>query len=119
MSTVRSTASVATDRPGRYGKQLVSHLSRRLPGTWSEEAGGGTIELSDGLATLAAADGALDLSIDAPAESLDRWEDVLGRHLVRFGARDELVVQWSRSDGTAGQMFRNDDEPEPEHVRPS
>jgi hypothetical protein len=30
------------------------------------------------------------------------YEDVVGRHLVRFGERDELQVQWVRSDGAAG-----------------
>ena len=90
-----------------------------MNGVWSEDDGVGSIELSDGRATLTSTSEALQMSIDAPADSLDRWEDVLGRHLVRFGARDELVVQWERSDGTAGRTFRNDDEPDPEHVRPS
>ena len=119
MTTVSSSASVATDRPGRYGKQLVSHLSRRLEGSWSEDSASGTIALTDGTATLTSVPDGLELAIDAPAESLDRWEDVLGRHLVRFGKRDELVVQWQRSDGTRGLEFRNEDEPDPAHVRPS
>jgi hypothetical protein len=29
------------------------------------------------------------------AESLARVEDVLGRHLVRFGHRQELTVEWA------------------------
>jgi hypothetical protein len=33
-------------------------------------------------------------------------EDVVGRHLVRFGTRDELVVRWIRSDGTDGSVQR-------------
>jgi hypothetical protein len=33
---------------------------------------------------------------------LARLEDVVGRHLLRFGARDELHVRWSRSDGQPG-----------------
>ena len=30
----------------------------------------------------------------------------LGEHLVRLGTRDELVVAWQRSDGTAGTVQR-------------
>ena len=31
-------------------------------------------------------------------ESLAHVEDVLGRHLERFGAKRELVVTWQRGD---------------------
>ena len=34
--TSRSEALVVTDRPARYGKQLVAHLSRRNSGDWSD-----------------------------------------------------------------------------------
>jgi len=30
------------------------------------------------------------------AAGLDRVEDVTGKHLVRFGEKDELVVEWQR-----------------------
>lgn len=101
-----STASVATDRPGRYAKQLASHLSRRLTTSWDDASGRGTVELGDGRADLVATDGALELRIES--NELDRFEDVLGRHLVRFGKKDELVVQWTRDDGTPGTSYRND-----------
>ena len=39
--------------------------------------------------TLTAGAGALELRIDGT--ELDRWEDVMGRHLVRFATRDELI----------------------------
>ena len=42
------------------------------------------------------------------AESRDRLEGVVGRHLVRFGAKDELVCSWVRTDGTQGSEQRND-----------
>ena len=31
-------------------------------------------------------------------------EDVVGRHLVRFGTRDELVVEWVREGGAFGTV---------------
>ncbi len=44
------------------------------------------------------------------AENLDRLEGVLGRHLVKFGAKDELVCAWTRSDGTPGNEHRHTEE---------
>ncbi|GAB2841010.1 hypothetical protein GCM10022221_45400 [Actinocorallia aurea] len=109
-----STASVRTDRPGRYGKQLVSHLTRRATGEWSEEAGTGWLDFGGaGRAELTSGDGALELRITAAPDDLDRYEDVVGRHLVRFGARSELVVAWVRADGTPGTVQRNDAPDEP------
>jgi hypothetical protein len=101
-----STATVATDRPGRYGKQLVGHLTRRATGEWDEEAGTGWIQFTGGRVVLTATDGALDLALSAD-DDVERLEDVVGRHLVRFGTRDELVVRWSRSDGSAGSVQEN------------
>src|ERR1700759_3880664 len=101
-----STATVATDRPARYAKQLASHLSRRVTTSWDEDAGRGWVELGDGRADLIAVDGALQMRIES--NDLDRFEDVLGRHLVRFAKQDELIVQWTRDDGTPGTFYRND-----------
>jgi hypothetical protein len=104
-----STASVATDRPARYAKQLTSHLSRRANTSWDEETGRGWVELGDnGRASLIAGDGALEMRIESGTGDLDRFENVIGRHLVRFGKKDELVVQWTRDDGTPGTSYRND-----------
>ena len=102
-NALTSTATVDTDRPARYGKQLVSHLTRRAVGEWDEQAGTGWIEFTGGRVVLTATDGALDLALSVE-EDADRLEDVVGRHLVRFGARDELVVRWTRSDGTPGSV---------------
>jgi hypothetical protein len=35
---------------------------------------------------------------------------VVGRHLVRFGTRDELVVRWVRADGSPGSEQRRVDD---------
>jgi hypothetical protein len=96
--TSTSRATVATDRPERYGKQLVSHLGRRNGGEWSAEQHSGWIDLATGKASVGAGEGALLLEIRAPAEELPRLEEVIADHLVRFGERDELTVDWSRAD---------------------
>lgn len=95
---VRQRAVVATDRPARYIKQLGSHMGRKL----------GTAELPDGLrltfnrdgifrgyGDLRATDGALIMEVRADSdEQAVHLAGVLDRHLVRFGERDELTVNF-------------------------
>lgn len=106
----RSEARVATDRPHRYGKQLASHLGRRIDAAWDEDRGEGRLVFPDGAATMKAEPGALALAIESGGENLERLEDVVGRHLVRFGAKDELVVSWQRDTGEQGQTYRNSED---------
>jgi hypothetical protein len=102
-----SAATVRTDRPGRYGKQLVSHMSRRGHGEWDDGQGAGRLDLGGGQLKLEQTDDALVLELTvASGNDISQLEDVIGRHLVRFGTRDELVVAWQRSDGTAGTVQR-------------
>ena len=104
MTPIISTAAVATARAPRYGKQLVSHLGRRSVGAWDENTATGTLDMNDDAAHVefsSSAD-ALHIHIRTAADDIATYEDVVGRHLVRFGERDELSVQWTRSDGSAG-----------------
>jgi hypothetical protein len=107
----RSEARVLTDRPQRYAKQLASHLGRRVQTDWSEEAGQGHLVFPFGTGTLIAEEGALLLSVEGDAEHLEQLEDVVGRHLVRFGTKDELLVTWHRDTGEPGLTHRHDADP--------
>ncbi len=90
-----SQARVATDRPERYLNQLCKHFSHKLPVELGE--GAGKLTFSSGVCDLRAEPGVLVLDVTAPDEpSLANTEDVVARHLVRFGERDELSVSWSR-----------------------
>ncbi|CAN5692926.1 hypothetical protein BH09ACT7_BH09ACT7_00660 [soil metagenome] len=102
-----STASVATTRAPRYGKQLVAHLGRRSVGVWDETSATGTLEMNENTAHVAlrTTPEALLIEITTADAEVATYEDVVGRHLVRFGERDELHVQWVRADGTAGLAF--------------
>ncbi|MGK8506759.1 DUF2218 domain-containing protein [Nocardia asiatica] len=97
-----SRSLVRTERPERYGKQLVAHLGRRNGGEWSAENASGWIDLDTGRATVTARPGELLLRIEAAAEDLPQLEDVLARHLVRFGERDGLSVTWQRDLSAPG-----------------
>jgi hypothetical protein len=107
----RSEARVTTDRPHRYAKQLASHLGRRSETSWDEEKGEGGIVFQNGTGSLTATEGALLLSVETDAEHLDLLEDVVGRHLVRFGTKDELVVEWHRDTGDPGTTQRRTEDP--------
>ena len=93
-----ATAAVATDAPARYAKQLLAHLGRKAGVTpLDDEPEGGLLHLSTGTGTVRPrADRLILEAAAADAESLAAVEDVLGRHLERFGARRELTVSWRR-----------------------
>jgi hypothetical protein len=91
-----STARVATDAAPRYAKQLVSHLGRKVP--VSDTDTGERLTFDFGTGEVRAEAAALVLTATAADdEALARVEDVLGRHLERFGQRNELTVTWVRS----------------------
>ena len=92
-----SSAVVAIERPARFGKQLVSHMSRKNGGQWSAERNAGWIALGEHRADVVATETSLDLRVEAPVGQLDALEEALARHLVRFAADQELQITWRRS----------------------
>lgn len=101
-SSPSSIATVATDRPARYAKQLTAHMARKVQTSWDDAAATGTVDFPTGHLDLSCSPASLRLELRADAADLARWEQVVGVHLVRFGTRDELVVQWRRADGSEG-----------------
>jgi hypothetical protein len=108
MSTITSTARVSTTRAPRYGKQLVSHLGRRSVGVWDEDGATGTLDMTSDTpeksahVAFSSTPEALLIELTTADTDAATYEDVIGRHLVRFGERDELRVQWVRSNGETG-----------------
>ena len=79
---------------GRYIKQLVSHFGSKLKTDLTEE--GGRLQFDFGVCDLKAAPTGIELIGTAEdAAQLETLKDVVGRHLVRFGANDELTVSWT------------------------
>lgn len=95
-----STAIVPTDAAARYAKQLLSHLGRKAGVEAVEgDPDAGRLRLSAGTGVVRPRPDHLILEASAAdAESLAVVEDVLGRHLERFGARRELAVTWQREE---------------------
>jgi len=98
---VESVAHVATAQPARYIKQIVSHLGHKLT-TGLDDSGSGVVEFDTGRCTLDPQPGVLVLAASATdATALARVQDVVGRHLERFGDREGLTVTWTASSGPA------------------
>ncbi|GAA3470407.1 MULTISPECIES: DUF2218 domain-containing protein [Nonomuraea] len=92
-----STAHVATDRPERYAKQLVSHLGHKAS---AEHTGPGcaTITFRSGTCSLRSAEGGLVLVAEAAdLDALGGVQDVVTRHLLRFATQEDLHVDWTES----------------------
>ncbi|MGW6571869.1 DUF2218 domain-containing protein [Streptomyces sp. NPDC054945] len=90
-----ATARVATTRPTRYIKQLVSHMGHKVTTSLTPD-GRGVITLTAGTCSLTPTPDRLVLTATAvDAESLDQVQDVITRHLVRFATQEELTVEWS------------------------
>jgi uncharacterized protein len=88
-----ATAVVPTDVPARYLKQLVAHLGRKAEVRAEEQ--GHRLVFGAGSCLLLEVNGGLRLDATAETrEDLQRVEEVVGRHLERFGQRDRLVVAW-------------------------
>ncbi|MBX6391138.1 MAG: DUF2218 domain-containing protein [Frankia sp.] len=96
-----SRADVSTEAPARYAKQLASHLGRRAE---VREEGDGAVRLlfgNGGSCLLTSGDGVLTLAADAATTTaLGEVEEVVGRHLERFGQRAGLTVTWHRAPGS-------------------
>jgi len=92
--SVSTTAFVVTSRPERYIKQLVSHFGNKVKTELTDE--GGRLQFDFGTCDLKAAPTGIELIGKAEDEAqLETVKDVVARHLVRFGANDQLTVSWS------------------------
>jgi hypothetical protein len=89
-----TSAFVLTSRPERYIKQLVSHFGNKVKTELTDQ--GGRLEFDFGICDLKAEPTGIELigTASDPAQ-LETLKDVVARHLVRFGANDELTVSWT------------------------
>jgi hypothetical protein len=93
MTTITTTAEVATDKPVPYMRQLCKHFGHKTDASFDDDSG--YIQFDFGRCELHARDGLLKLAVSAPDQAArERMEKVIGSHLERFGKRDELSVSW-------------------------
>jgi hypothetical protein len=88
-----TSAFVPTERPQRYMKQLVSHFGNKVQTELTDQ--GGRLRFDFGMCDLKAVPEGIELvGISADQAQLETLKDVVARHLIRFGANDELAVSW-------------------------
>ena len=93
---ITSTARVETTRAGRYIAQLCKHFAHKVEAEYTEEKG--FANFGWGTCALTATPDALLLHAEAPDEAgIGRVEYVVKDHTERFGSRDALTVDWTRS----------------------
>jgi hypothetical protein len=95
-AALRSRADVTTTSPERYAKQLVSHLGHKVDVV--SDGATSTLQIDGATGQVVVGDGRISLLASAAdSRGLELVEHVLGSHLARFGARDELTVTWQRA----------------------
>jgi hypothetical protein len=94
---VHAHAIVEINRPARYGKQLVQHLSRRSGGSWDESHGEGWMDIDGTRVLVATTPDALTLQIDADDAMQSTVQEVVARHLLHF-AKEPITISWQIVD---------------------
>jgi hypothetical protein len=93
---LNSCAALAIERPERYAKQLAAHISHKAEAS-SESDGVTTITFGFGASgTISVNSDSVLLSAQSETqEGLERAQDVLGRHLLKFAKLDDQQITWS------------------------
>jgi hypothetical protein len=93
---IRRTASVPTDRPERWAKQLLSHFSAKVDVVLDGD--GGTITFGAGTGTIRVEPNLLVFEAEgATEEDVRQVQGVLGGHFERFAAKDGLTANWTEA----------------------
>ncbi|WP_062379373.1 DUF2218 domain-containing protein [Demequina pelophila] len=93
------TGRARTDRPARYGKQLCSHLSRKIEASFDPEAGAGIVRREGTVATLVATDASLEITVSGEGEAdVFPLMGIVQNHLEKFGAGDGLACAWDDAE---------------------
>lgn len=88
-----SEANVIIDRPGRYAKQLASHMGHKVPFEQIGENYEGKFGAS--LGQLEPGAGTLLMRVSADSlEALDGPQFALEKHLRKFASDQELLIDW-------------------------
>ena len=93
-----ATTHFATEDGQKYLTQLCKHFAHKVPTTFDEKHG--RIDFEAGRCELEADPdaGILVMRVSAADEAgLERLENVVAHHLVRFAFREQLEVSWKRA----------------------
>jgi hypothetical protein len=90
---MQAEAMIKTEHAKRYLGQFCKHFAHKLSSAWSEDYTTGSVIFGTGLCKMTADDE--KLHIEVSGDEVARLQDVVDRHLVRFGFREELVIAWN------------------------
>jgi hypothetical protein len=89
----KAAAHVETAKASRYLKALCNHFARKVTACYDDV--NGRVQFPFGDCELHATADALHITVTAVDETmLARTKDVVADHLVRFGEKEELAVNW-------------------------
>ena len=89
----QASAIVATEKGSRYMKALCNHFDRKADASYNDTTG--HVKFAFGEADFQVTDSAIQIEVRAESGAmLERTKHVVGDHLVRFGQKDELTVEW-------------------------
>lgn len=96
---MKTEAIVKTELGALYLKKLCRHFARKVPATMTESQG--RIEFPFGPNRINVDDKQMHLQIEVndPAE-IDRAEQVVTEHLIRMAHKENLSVQWVRTNAS-------------------
>ncbi|MFO1401483.1 MAG: DUF2218 domain-containing protein [Steroidobacteraceae bacterium] len=96
----RATASVALATPARSMNRLAKHFSHRLPVSRAEDHA--RIDFPEGTCQLRAEATVLRIDIEsATAATLERYREVVARHLAQVTPDEVVAVHWQETGPAA------------------
>ncbi len=93
-------ARVNSDKASRYLIQLCKHFAHKTPAEYDGTQG--RVDFRPGLCLLTASANELVVTCEAStASELDRVKYIVEDHIVRFGWREKIGVEWMERRSTA------------------
>lgn len=90
-------AQVATAKASRYLKALCNHFDRKAAASYDDNVG--RVQFPFGNCEFRAEEAALFIRVTAESDAmLHRVKHVVGDHLMRFGANENLQLHWRDTD---------------------
>jgi hypothetical protein len=92
-----ATARIRSNKASQFLAQLCKHFAHKTPAEFTDNRG--RIDFQPGLCVLTATENELIVTCEAEiAADLERVKVIVADHVVRFGWREQLTVDWSQRE---------------------
>ena len=90
-----ANARIRSTKASQFLAQLCKHFAHKTPAEFTGNRG--RIDFQPGLCVLAATENELTVTCEAEtAADLERVKVIVADHIVRFGWREQLAVEWAQ-----------------------